>query len=126
MMASTRCGIVSERCSRCRSSNSSHVYCAVATIISFVVSLFRICRRSGRSSYIFAFNNAQRFSIGFKSGECGGHSNCPRARRRFHVAVSTRGRKNRCSPILSPDFRSNRTSRNSTQCASLGKAKADM
>jgi hypothetical protein len=38
----------------------------------------------------------------------------------------TRGRKNRSSPIVSPDIRSNRTNRNSIQCTSLGKRSADM
>lgn len=42
------------------------------------------------------------------------------------MAVSTCGRKNRSSPIVSPDIRSNRTNRNSIHCTSLGKRSADM
>jgi hypothetical protein len=53
-------------------------------------------------------------------------SNCLRDRRRFPRAVSTRGRKNISSPIVSPDTRTNRTNRNSIHCTSLGKRSADM
>jgi hypothetical protein len=53
-------------------------------------------------------------------------SSCLRTRQRFPRAVSTRGRKNRSSPIVSPDIRSNPTNRNSIQCTSVGKRNSDI
>ena len=50
---------------------------------------------------------------------------CTRTRRKLPMPVSLRGRKNRCSPSISPVTWSRQVNRNSTHCICSGRQNAD-